>query len=79
MKPGWQAGIDAHESRYFGWWSGSSGSGSDGGGGGDAHESKDFGWWSGGSGSGDWTLFQGTVFVCDGGGVLEGMFQFGGM
>ena len=56
MKSGWQAGIDAHESRYFGWWSDSSGSGSDGGGNGDAHESKHFGWWSGGSGRGDSTL-----------------------
>ena len=43
MKSGWEAGINAHESRYFGWWGGSSGSESDGSGSGDAHESRDFG------------------------------------
>ena len=50
MRSGWEAGVNAHESRYLGWWSGSSGSESNGNGNGDAHESRNFGWWSGGSG-----------------------------
>ena len=78
MKSGWEAGINAHESRYFGWWGGSSGSESDGSGSGDARESRDFGWLSGGSGDGDSIFFRGTVFVCDGGGVFEGTFWVGG-
>ena len=36
MKSEWEAGINALESRYFGWWSGSSGCESDGSGGGDS-------------------------------------------
>ena len=77
MKSGWEAGVNAHESRYLGWWSGSSGSESDGSGDGDAHESRNFGWWSGGGGGGDGIFFRGTVLVCDGGGVLEGTFLVG--
>ena len=36
MKSEWEAGINALESRYFGWWSGSSGCESDGSGSGDS-------------------------------------------
>ena len=34
MKPRWKAGVDTHESRYFGWSGGSGGDGGDGSGGG---------------------------------------------
>ena len=34
MKSGWEASVDAHDSRYFGWLVGSGGGGSDGSGGG---------------------------------------------
>ena len=30
VKSRWEAGFDAHESRYFGWWTGSGGGRSDG-------------------------------------------------
>ena len=33
MKSRWEVGVDAHESRYFGWWVGSGASGGDGSGG----------------------------------------------
>ena len=34
MKPRWEAGVDTHESRYFGWSGGSGGDRGDGSGGG---------------------------------------------
>ena len=30
MKSRWEGGVDAHESRYFGWWGGSGDAGSNG-------------------------------------------------
>ena len=44
---------------------------------GNAHEHKNIGWWRGGSGARGSILLRGTVFVCDGGGVLEDLFQVG--